>query len=67
MTPTVTLIWHLIVAGPQGGLVVLPGTFDTREQCASAITEYQKQPAPAGWALQCVPDASLYGDIESDG
>ncbi len=62
MPTTAALIWHLIVAGPQGGLVVLPGSFDTREQCAAAITEYKKQPTPAGWALECVPDASLYGD-----
>jgi hypothetical protein len=41
---------------------VLPSTFDKREQCTSAITEYLKQPAPAGWSLQCVPSASPFAD-----
>ena len=62
MASTVTLIWYLVVAGPQGGMVVLPSTFDTREKCASAIAEYQKQPTPAGWSVQCVPSASFYPD-----
>ncbi|TIU67812.1 MAG: hypothetical protein E5W13_31065, partial [Mesorhizobium sp.] len=52
---SVALVWYLVIAGPQGGMVVLPSTFDTREQCTSAITEYQKQPTPAGWSVQCVP------------
>jgi hypothetical protein len=64
MAPTAALVWYLIVAGPQGGLSVLPSYFDTREDCASAITEYQKQPAPTGWSMQCVPGASPYGDDE---
>lgn len=59
MTPAV-LAWYLGVAGPQGGLVVLPTTFDKREQCTAAITEYQKQPTPAGWSMQWVPSASPY-------
>ncbi|WP_095081918.1 hypothetical protein [Mesorhizobium sophorae] len=62
MASTTALIWYLVIAGPQGGLVVLPSTFDTREQCATAITEYQKQPAPVGWSLQCVPSASPFAD-----
>jgi hypothetical protein len=62
MASTAALIWYLVIAGPQGGLVVLPSTFDTREQCSTAITEYQKQPAPAGWSLQCVPSASPFAD-----
>jgi len=62
MASTTALIWYLVIAGPQGGLVVLPSTFDTREQCSTAITEYQKQPAPAGWSLQCVPSASPFAD-----
>ena len=62
MGTSVTLIWYLVIAGPQGGLVALPSTFDTREQCTAAITEYQKQPAAAGWSLQCVPSASPFAD-----
>jgi hypothetical protein len=61
MAPSVALIWYLVIAGPQGGMVVLPSTFDKREQCTAAITEYQKQPAPPGWSLQCVPSASPFG------
>lgn len=66
MASTVALVWYLVVAGPQGGMVVLPSTFDTREQCTSAITEYQKQPAPAGWSVQCIPSASPYADDMND-
>jgi hypothetical protein len=47
----------------------MPGYFDTREESASAITEYQKQPAPAGWSASCVPSTSPYdeGDDTTDG
>ncbi|MFA6031348.1 MAG: hypothetical protein WC889_00410 [Myxococcota bacterium] len=41
-------------------MAMLPNTFDKREQCIAAITEYQKQPATPGWTLQCVPSASLF-------
>jgi hypothetical protein len=61
-SPSVALVWYLVIAGPQGGMVVLPSTFDTREQCTNAITEYQKQPTPQGWAVQCVPSASPFTD-----
>jgi hypothetical protein len=67
MSPTVALVWYLVVAGPQGGMVALPGFFDTREECASAITEYQKQPAQPGWSVQCLPSTSPYGDEIDDG
>ena len=66
MSPTIALVWNLVVAGPQGGMVVLPSSFDTREQCASAIAEYQKQPTPAGWSVQCIPSASPYADDMGD-
>ncbi|MBR2687042.1 MAG: hypothetical protein IKE42_04265 [Aquamicrobium sp.] len=67
MSSTVALVWYLVVAGPQGGMVVLPSTFDNREQCAGAITEFQKQqPAPTGWTVQCVPSASPYADMGDD-
>lgn len=62
MSSTIALVWYMVVAGPQGGMVVLPSTFDTREQCASAITEYQKNTPPAGWTVQCIPSASPYAD-----
>jgi hypothetical protein len=62
MSSTIALVWYLVVAGPQGGMVVLPSTFDTRDQCTSAIAEYQKTPAPAGWTVQCIPSASPYAD-----
>jgi hypothetical protein len=45
MASTAALIWYLVISGPQGGIVILPSSFDTREQCAAVITEYQKQPA----------------------
>jgi hypothetical protein len=43
-------------------MAVLPSTFDKREQCTAAVAEYQKQPTPAGWSLQCVPSASPFTD-----
>lgn len=60
MAPTAVFVWYLVIAGPRGGLVVLPSTFDKREQCEAAISEYQKQPSPAGWSMQCVPSASPF-------
>lgn len=62
MASTVALVWYLVIAGPQGGMVVLPSTFDKREQCTAAITEYQKQPTPTGWSVQCIPGASLFAN-----
>lgn len=56
------LAWYLVVAGPQGGLVVLPEAFAKREQCTATITEYEKQPTPDGWSMQCVPSASPFID-----
>ncbi len=46
-------------------MVALPSTFDKREQCTADIAEYQKQPTPAGWSLQCVPSASPFTDSSS--
>jgi hypothetical protein len=62
MSPTVALVWYLVVAGPQGGLETMPGYFDTREECSAAVTEYEKTPAPAGWSVNCLPSTSPYGD-----
>jgi hypothetical protein len=56
MEMTVTLFWYLVVAAPQGGLVVMPNGFYTREECEVALTVYNARPAPAGWTLSCVPD-----------
>ncbi|RST85916.1 hypothetical protein EJC49_13390 [Aquibium carbonis] len=58
-------VWYLVVSGPQGGLVVMPSGFDTREQCQEAIVEYQKQPG-AGWQLQCVPSGAAFYSDDSD-
>jgi len=60
MTSTAALIWYLVIAGPHGGMAVLPSTFDKREQCTAAVAEYQKQPTPPGWTLQCIPSASPF-------
>lgn len=65
MSPTVALVWYLVVAGPSG-MVDLPGYFDTREECDAAITEYQKKPAPSGWSVSCLPSTSPYGDEGED-
>jgi len=67
MSPTVALVWYLVVSGPQGGMNTMPGYFDTRDECTSAITEYQKQPAPAGWTASCVPSTSPYDEGEDGG
>ncbi|PBB24034.1 hypothetical protein CK228_28840 [Mesorhizobium sp. WSM4312] len=60
MASTAALIWYLVIAGPQGGMAILPGSFDKREQCMAAIAEYQRQPTPSGWTLQCIPSASPF-------
>lgn len=62
MSANAVLVWYLVVAGPQGGMAVMPNSFDTQDQCVAAIAEYQKKPAPAGWTVQCVPSASPFGD-----
>ncbi len=66
MSSTAALVWYLVAAGPQGGLVVMPSYFDTRDECAVAVTEYQKQPAQPGWSVQCLPGASPYGDEDGE-
>ncbi len=67
MSSTIALVWYMVIAGPQGGMVVLPSTFDTREQCTSALAEYQKTTPPAGWTVQCIPGASPYADDMDEG
>lgn len=53
-------IWYLVVAGPGGGMVVMPTGFDDRAQCEAAIVEYQKTTAPAGWSVSCLPAAAAF-------
>ena len=67
MSPAVAFVWYFVVSGPQGGLATMPGYFDTRDECTAAITEYQKQPAPAGWTASCVPSTSPYDEGEDGG
>lgn len=67
MSGTLTLVWYMVVAGPQGGLVVLPNFFDTREQCVQAVAEYKKQTVPTGWSVECVPNASPYYEEDVGG
>jgi len=43
-------------------MAMLPGSFDTREQCMAAIAEYLKQPTPSGWTVQCIPSASPFAN-----
>lgn len=58
-------VWYLVVSGPQGGMVVMPSGFDTREQCQGAIAEYETRPA-IGWQVQCVPAGAAYYSEETD-
>jgi len=60
----VAYIWYLVVAGPGGGMSIMPSAFDTREDCNAAIAEYKKGPVEAGWSLQCVPSAASFMDGE---
>ncbi|MGB3502121.1 MAG: hypothetical protein WBA44_10880 [Mesorhizobium sp.] len=62
MSAAVSLLWYLVVAGPGGGMVVMPSAFDTREQCVAAVEEWKKQPVEAGWTVQCVPSAASFLD-----
>jgi hypothetical protein len=36
-------------------MVVMPNSFDTRDACMAAVTEFQKNPAQAAWIMQCIP------------
>ena len=61
----IVFIWYLVVAGPGGGMAVMPSAFDTREDCFAAIEEYKKGPVDAGWSLQCIPTASSFMESAS--
>jgi hypothetical protein len=63
MPVTATFLWYLVIAGPQGGLAVLPSPFDKSEQCHAAITEFEKTNPASQWTLQCFP-AGLPLDAE---
>lgn len=49
-----TFVWWLVIANSQGGMVVMPNSFDTKANCEAAIAEYQKD-AKQNWVLSCVP------------
>jgi hypothetical protein len=36
-------------------MVVMPNSFDTRDACMAAVTEFQKNATQANWVMQCVP------------
>jgi hypothetical protein len=55
MAAAATFVWWLVVASPQGGMVVMPNSFDTRDACMAAVTEFQKNAGQANWVMQCVP------------
>lgn len=64
MEAAVVYIWYLVVAGPGGGMAVMPSAFEQREECFAAIAEYKKGPAEPGWSLQCIPTASSFMEGE---
>jgi hypothetical protein len=55
MAAAATFVWWLVVSSPQGGMVVMPNSFDTRDACMAAVTEFQKNATQANWVMQCVP------------
>ncbi|MBL8905775.1 MAG: hypothetical protein JNM20_03765 [Rhizobiales bacterium] len=55
-------VWFVVVAGPQGGLAVVPGGFESRDQCAAAIAEYHSSAATKDWKLECVPGGTAFTD-----
>ncbi len=67
MSEALALIWYIAVGAPNGGVVILPNGFDTREACEQAVTEFQKKQAPAGWSLVCVPDGAMFDDGDGSG
>ena len=62
MSPTVALVWYLVVAAPEGGLNTMPGYFDTQEECAATVAMYQKQASAGGWSASCVPSTAPYDE-----
>jgi hypothetical protein len=54
------LVWYLVVAGPQGGLVAIPSPFEARETCISAIEEFKKSHPLPGWDTRCLPGGPAY-------
>lgn len=65
MSAAVVYIWYLVVAGPGGGMAVMPSAFETRDECVAAIEEYKKTPVQTGWSLQCIPTASSFMEGEA--
>lgn len=58
------LLWYVVVAGPQGGVTSLPSPFDQRDQCLSAIKEFEANKPQGNWSLACVPGAPVVGEEE---
>lgn len=67
MNFVVAYVWYLVVAGPGGGMVVMPSAFETREECQAAIEEYRSGPTDPGWSLQCIPSAASFFDESMPG
>ena len=67
MSATAVYIWYLVVAGPGGGMAIMPSAFETRDECVAAIEEYKKTPVETGWSLQCIPTASSFMEGEAYG
>ena len=57
MLAAATLLWYIVVSGPQGGVTALPSPFDNHDLCLAAVKEYEATKPPANWTLQCVPAA----------
>jgi hypothetical protein len=57
MTAAATFVWWLVVANPQGGMVVMPNPFDSRDSCMAAVAEFEKNTPPQNWVTQCIPTA----------
>jgi len=59
-------VWYLVVASPQSGMVIMPDSFNTQQECAAAVEEYAKSKPTAGWVLQCIPGASFSEEGEPE-
>lgn len=64
MAAVAQFVWYLVVASPQSGMVIMPDSFNTQQECAAAIAEYAKSKPAAGWVLQCIPGASFSDEEE---
>jgi len=69
MSAAAALLWYIVVAGPQGGVAVLPSPFEGRDQCLAAIKDYEATKPPANWMLQCLPAGPISNeeDVPDEG